>query len=55
MLALREYLTKPRRGRLALYGGLGAVYGPMELQIGDRLTDRIGLRPAWRTRDSTFS
>ena len=41
MLALMEYLTKPRRGRLALYGGLGALYGAGAMSL-----IRLGLRRA---------
>ena len=41
MLAFTEYLTKPRRGRLALYGGFGALYGAAAMSL-----IRLGLRRA---------
>jgi hypothetical protein len=41
MHVLTEYVTKPRRGRLALYGGLGALYGAGAMSL-----IRLGLRRA---------
>jgi hypothetical protein len=41
MLGLSEYFTTPRRGRLALYGGLGALYGGAAMSV-----IRLGLRRA---------
>jgi hypothetical protein len=41
MLAFTEYLTKPRGGRLALYGGFGALYGAAAMSL-----IRLGLRRA---------
>ena len=41
MLALRKYLTKPRSSPLALYGGLGALYGAGAMSL-----IRLGLRRA---------
>ena len=41
MLALADYFVKPRRGRLALYGGLGALYGAGAMSL-----IRLGLRRA---------
>jgi hypothetical protein len=43
MLGLTEYVTRPRRGPLALYGGLGALYGAAGMSLVRLSLRRVGL------------